>query len=216
MGKLIAHCEAAGPVVIPFYHTGMHRVRRPGPPGDGGGSEGSEDKPLGTQAGSGMRAGAAGRVGGGQVLPQYPGTRRQSFPPKTGNCIRIRVGEPVQVPRAPRQSHALRRRLVAPPAAGLTLGSRYGVLATRPRSRPGPARLGGCAACEAGPGARGRQVQDLIDAAAQRRSEARRAAGASESWAGRLCRLQRVWVGHGGTGATDPFESCVMKDTVLA
>jgi len=43
-------------VVLPFYHTGMHRV-----------------------------------------LPQVPNSRAQSFPPKTGNTLRIRIGEPIPV-----------------------------------------------------------------------------------------------------------------------
>ena len=56
VGKLIAHCEEVDPVVLPFYHTGMHRV-----------------------------------------LPQLPNSRAQAFPPKTGNTLRIRVGEPIPV-----------------------------------------------------------------------------------------------------------------------
>jgi len=56
VGKLIAHCEETDPVVLPFYHTGMHRV-----------------------------------------LPQVPNSRAQSFPPKTGNTLRIRIGEPIPV-----------------------------------------------------------------------------------------------------------------------
>ena len=56
VGKLIAHCEREDPVVIPFYHTGMHRV-----------------------------------------LPQVPNSRAQAFPPKTGNTLRVRVGQPIPV-----------------------------------------------------------------------------------------------------------------------
>lgn len=58
VGKLIAHCDTSKhpPVVLPFYHTGMHRV-----------------------------------------LPQFPNSKKQSMPPKIGNTIRIRVGEPIDM-----------------------------------------------------------------------------------------------------------------------
>ncbi|EKX32004.1 hypothetical protein GUITHDRAFT_121823 [Guillardia theta CCMP2712] len=56
VGKLIAYCEEQSPIVLPFYHTGMHRV-----------------------------------------LPQFPNSRAQSFPPKTGNKVTIRIGEPIHV-----------------------------------------------------------------------------------------------------------------------
>jgi hypothetical protein len=52
-------CVDAGwqaPIVLPFYHTGMHRV-----------------------------------------LPQVPGSKRQLMPPKIGNTLRMRVGEPIEV-----------------------------------------------------------------------------------------------------------------------
>lgn len=56
VGKLIATCELQAPIVLPFYHTGMHRV-----------------------------------------LPQVPGTKKQLMPPKIGNTVRVRVGEPIEV-----------------------------------------------------------------------------------------------------------------------
>lgn len=58
VGKLVANCETSKqpPIVLPFYHTGMHRV-----------------------------------------LPQFPNSKKQSMPPKIGNTIRIRVGEPIDM-----------------------------------------------------------------------------------------------------------------------
>jgi len=59
VGKLVGHCETSKhpPLVVPFYHTGMHRI-----------------------------------------LPQFPANpKKQALPPKTGNKIRVRVGEPIDV-----------------------------------------------------------------------------------------------------------------------
>jgi len=71
VGKLIAHCETSKypPIVLPFHHTGMHRI-----------------------------------------YPQFPNSQRQSLPPKTGNTLRVRVGQPIPVQDLIDESRESRRK----------------------------------------------------------------------------------------------------------